>query len=157
MLIAGERLADAYERVDENNSDDAIEEWQRSIRYATRALDSIGREVMRPAEDVVYKRVMTKTSPFYFDNELIYSILQWGDRLDGGAYVFEVNIADDELKPVVSDFLRQNETSWDQSRESAVVGVKTNCPCCGHRWVYEGESISYTTCPDCGRSVRIKR
>ncbi|MEM4781658.1 MAG: DUF5828 family protein [Halalkalicoccus sp.] len=157
MLNAGRKLTDAYEDIDENNTNEAINEWRRSLRYVTRALDSAGREVIRPVEDVVYKRVMTKLSPFYFDNELIHANLQHGRGRDREQYIFEVNITDDELNDVVSEHLQRNDHEQTTETEEPMPGVKTNCPSCGHRWSYDDESTSYVTCPDCGRSVRIKR
>ena len=162
MLNAGEKLTDAYEDIEQNNTDEAIEDWHRSLQYITRALDSASREVIRPAEDMVYKRVMTKLSPFYFDNDLIHANIRHGRARNREQYIFEVNITDDELKIVVGEHLRRNQHNHDHEqdtteKEDSMPGVKMNCPSCGHRWSYDGESTSYTTCPDCGRSVRIKR
>lgn len=109
---AGNELTDAYERLD--NMDKALARWRASVRYLGRAADSTGRKAVRTVEDVVYKRVMTRTSPFYFDNELVSANIRQSNQANGLVYAFEVNVNDDDLKAVVSDRLETFENEVDR-------------------------------------------
>jgi hypothetical protein len=116
LRTAGEKLSESYEKVDEGDSEGAVERWQDSINYVARAADSAGRKALRKVEDTVYQNVMTQLAPYYFDNELISANVQKTTR--GGAdevtFVFEVNVNDDELKAEVSERLRQYEDDFDR-------------------------------------------
>ena len=111
---AGEKLSESYEKVEEGDNGGAIERWQDSISYATRAADSAGRKAIRTVEDTVYRKVMTQLAPYYFDNELVSANVQRSSRGDNEAFVFEVNINDDELKAQVSDRLSQYDDEVDR-------------------------------------------
>ncbi|MEF8802064.1 MAG: DUF5828 family protein [Halolamina sp.] len=111
---AGEKLSESYEKVEEGESESAIERWQDSISYATRAADSAGRKAIRTVEDTVYRKVMTQLAPYYFDNELVSANVQRSSRGDREEFVFEVNINDDELKEEVSDRLAEYEDVVDR-------------------------------------------
>jgi hypothetical protein len=107
---AGEKLSESYEKVEEGDGEKAIERWQDSISYATRAADSAGRKAIRSVEDTVYRKVMTQLAPYYFDNDLISANVQQVGRGDGEEeFVFEVNINDDDLKERVSAKLADYE------------------------------------------------
>ncbi len=111
---AGEKLSESYEKVEEGDSESAIERWQDSISYATRAADSAGRKAIRTVEDTVYRKVMTQLAPYYFDNELVSANVQRSSRGDTEAFVFEVNINDDELKAEVSERLAAYDDEVDR-------------------------------------------
>ena len=111
---AGEKLTESYEKVEEGDNDGAIERWQDSIDYATRAADSASRKAIRTVEDTVYRKVMTQLAPYYFDNELISANIQRSSRGDEPVFVFEVNVNDDELKTEVSDRLSQYDDEVDR-------------------------------------------
>jgi hypothetical protein len=111
---AGEKLSESYEKVEEGDNDGAIERWQDSIGYATRAADSAGRKAIRTVEDTVYRKVMTQLAPYYFDNELVSANVQQSSRGDESEFVFEVNINDDELKDEVSDRLASYDDEVDR-------------------------------------------
>ena len=103
IQTAGEKLTESYERVEEGDSEGALERWQDSIEYVARAADSAGRRAIRRVEDTVYQRVMTQLAPYYFDNELVSANIQKTAR--NGAepeFIFEVNVNDDDLKRAVS-------------------------------------------------------
>jgi len=106
---AGEKLSESYEKVEEGDGESAIERWQDSISYATRAADSAGRKAIRTVEDTVYRKVMTQLAPYYFDNELVSANVQRSSRGDEEEFVFEVNVNDDELKDEVSERLAEYE------------------------------------------------
>jgi hypothetical protein len=111
---AGEKLSESYEKVEEGDGEKAIERWQDSISYATRAADSAGRKAIRSVEDTVYRKVMTQLAPYYFDNELVSANVQRSSRGDEEQFVFEVNINDDELKAEVSDRLAEYDAEVDR-------------------------------------------
>jgi hypothetical protein len=112
LQTAGEKLAESYEKLDE--PDEAVDKWGESIDYVARAADSASRKAIRKVEDTVYQNVMTQMSPYYFDNELISANLQRVGRGNGGEYVFEVNVNDDDLKIRVSNKLADFETELDR-------------------------------------------
>jgi hypothetical protein len=115
LRTAGEKLSESYEKVDEGDSDGALESWGRSIDYVARAADSAGRRALRRVEDTVYRKVMTQLAPYYFDNELVSANIQRTAR--GGeepTFIFEVNVNDDDLKEAVSNRLGEFETAVDR-------------------------------------------
>jgi hypothetical protein len=112
LQTAGQKLAESYESLD--NPDEAVGKWGESIDYVARAADSAGRRAIRKVEDTVYRNVMTRVSPYYFDNELISANIQAVSRGDRREYVFEVNINDDSLKSKVSDRLAGYESDVDR-------------------------------------------
>ena len=112
LQTAGEKLAESYENLDE--PEEAVGKWGESIDYVARAADSAGRKAMRKVEDTVYKNVMTQMSPYYFDNDLISANLQRVGRGEGGEYVFEVNVNDDDLKIRVSNKLADFDSEVDR-------------------------------------------
>lgn len=111
---AGEKLTESYEKVEAGDDGGAIERWQDSINYATRAADSAGRKAIRTVEDTVYRKVMTQLAPYYFDNELISANIQRSARGDETAFVFEVNVNDDGTKAAVSDRLAEYDDEVDR-------------------------------------------
>ncbi|WP_267641179.1 DUF5828 family protein [Haloarchaeobius amylolyticus] len=113
VQTAGERLSESYERLEEGDTDDAVDKWNESIEYVARAADSAGRKALRKVESTVYQRVMTQLAPYYFDNELVSANLQQtGSREE--AFIFEVNVNDDDLKPEVADRLYEYEDTVDR-------------------------------------------
>jgi len=112
LQTAGEKLAASYENLDD--PDEAVDKWGESIDYVARAADSAGRKAIRAVEDTVYRNVMTRIAPYYFDNELISANLQRVGRGEGPDYVFEVNINDDDLKLRVSNRLADFESEVDR-------------------------------------------
>jgi len=132
LQTAGEKLAESYEHLDD--PDEAVGKWSESIDYVARAADSAGRRAIRKVEDTVYQNVMTRVSPYYFDNKLISANIQRVSRGDRPRYVFEVNVNDDDLKTRVSNCLANYESDverWhvntEKETESAelIEGVET--------------------------------
>jgi predicted RNA-binding Zn-ribbon protein involved in translation (DUF1610 family) len=122
---ASEKLMSAYEQLGDAN--EALDDWYGSLRYLGRAADSASRKAIRSIEDTVYIRVMTKISPFFFDNDLISANIQRGSILDNDSdYVFEININDDDLKVTVSEFLEAHEEvdRWHIETEPAIDRVE---------------------------------
>jgi hypothetical protein len=105
---AGERIAESYEKLGEDH-DDAVDKWSESIDYVARAADSAGRKALRSVEGAVYRKVMTRIAPYYFDNALVSANVRAVDRTDG-EFALEVNVNDDEYKSAVSDRLGEYES-----------------------------------------------
>ncbi|MFB6123793.1 MAG: DUF5828 family protein [Haloferacaceae archaeon] len=115
LRAAGEKLSESYEKVEAGDSAGAVERWQDSINYVARAADSAGRRAIRALEGTVYQKVMTQLAPYYFDNELVSANVQKTARGgDEEAFIFEVNVNDDELKSAVSARLDEYEDSVDR-------------------------------------------
>ncbi|SFR31979.1 DUF5828 family protein [Halogeometricum limi] len=115
LQTAGEKLSESYQKVDEGDSDGAVERWSESIGYVARAADSAGRKALRKVEDTVYRKVMTQLAPYYFDNELVSANIQKSARGDDEVtFIFEVNINDDELKSHVSRRLGEYDDEVDR-------------------------------------------
>jgi len=110
MREAGERLSESYEALDEENTESAIEKWHDSIDHVGRAVDTAGRKALRKVENTVYRQVMTRFTPYYFDNELVSANIQ----RSGDEYVFEVNINDDDLKGAAREHLSKYENAVDR-------------------------------------------
>jgi len=111
LRTAGEKLADSYENLDD--PDEAVGSWSESIDYVARAADSAGRKAIRAVEDRVYRNVMTRMAPYYFDNDLISANVR---RIDDEhpEYVLEVNVNDDDLKIRVSNKLADFDQEIDR-------------------------------------------
>ena len=125
LQTAGEKLAESYESLDD--PDEAVGKWGESIDYVARAADSAGRKAIRRVEDTVYQSVMTRVSPYYFDNELVSANTKRGSRGDRPRYVFEVNVNDDDLKTRVSNRLANYESDverWHVNTEKATESVE---------------------------------
>jgi hypothetical protein len=115
LQTAGEKLSESYQKVDEGDSDGAVERWSESIGYVARAADSAGRKALRKVEDTVYRKVMTQLAPYYFDNELVSANIQKSTRGEGDVtFIFEVNVNDDELKSHVSSRLGEYDAEVDR-------------------------------------------
>jgi hypothetical protein len=112
LRTAGEKLTESYEQLDE--PDEAVESWGESLDYVARAADSAGRKAIRKVEDAVYRNVMTKIAPYYFDNELVSANIQRVDRGERPEYILEININDDDLKIRVSNKLADFDEDVDR-------------------------------------------
>ncbi len=113
VQTAGERIAESYEKLGDDDREGAVDKWGESIGYVARAADSAGRKALRSVEDTVYRRVMTQLAPYYFDNPLVSANLQQSGRAEG-EFVFEVNINDDEYKDEVGERLYEYEDTVDR-------------------------------------------
>src|SRR6056297_3224747 len=115
VRTAGEKLSESYEKMDEGDDEGAVERWQDSIEYVTRAADSVSRKAIRTVETTVYEKVMTQLAPYYFDNELVSANIQKSTQGNGDEeFVFEVNVNDDDLKEEVSQQLGEYEDTIDR-------------------------------------------
>jgi hypothetical protein len=110
VKTAGDKLADSYEKLDDD-PEAAVDEWRDSVGYLARAADSAGRKALRKVEGAVYKNVMTAIAPYYFDNELVSANVR---RAGTDDYELEVNVNDDDLKIRVSNKLADYESEVDR-------------------------------------------
>jgi len=112
---AGKKLSESYDRIGNGDDEGAVERWQDSIDYVTRAADSVSRKAIRTVETTVYEKVMTQLAPYYFDNDLVSANIQKTTQGNGDdEFVFEVNVNDDKLKESVSDQLGEYEDTIDR-------------------------------------------
>jgi len=124
IQTAGEKLAESYEKLGQNERGEAVEMWQDSINFVARAADSAGRKALRSVEGTVYRRVMTQVAPYYFDNALVSAnVARNRERAD--PFVLEVNVNDDELKAAVADQLASYEEEIDRWHVSAAKDTET--------------------------------
>jgi len=115
VRTAGEKLSESYGKIEAGDDEGAVERWQDSIEYVTRAADSVGRKAIRTVETTVYQKVMTQLAPYYFDNELVSANIQKTTQSNGDPeFIFEVNVNDDELKNRVSTQLGEYEDTIDR-------------------------------------------
>jgi hypothetical protein len=121
LKTAGEKITESYEKLEDEQTEEAVDKWQDSVSYVARAADSASRKALRKVEDTVYQKVMTRLAPYYFDNDLISANIQQVGRGDGEEeFVFEVNVNDDDLKETVSEKLAEYEdevTRWHVDTE----------------------------------------
>jgi len=115
VRTAGEKLSESYDKIEDGDDEGAVERWQDSIEYVTRAADSVSRKAIRTVENTVYQKVMTQLAPYYFDNELVSANIQKTTHSNGEPeFIFEVNINDDKLKQRVSTQLGEYEDTIDR-------------------------------------------
>mgnify|MGYP006288823441 CR=1 FL=1 len=124
IQTAGEKLAESYEKLGENERGEAVERWHDSIGYVARAADSASRKALRSVEDTVYRRVMTQVAPYYFDNTLVSANIA---RTRNGAdpFVLEINVNDDELKGSVAERLEAFDEEIDRWHVDAEKDTET--------------------------------
>jgi len=110
VQTAGETVAESMDVLEEDGPEDVYEKLVTALEHALRATDTAVRKGLRRAERTVFEEVMTEFTPYYFDNELVSANLRTTSRLeDGGEFVFEVNVNDDELKAAVGRRLGTRE------------------------------------------------
>lgn len=97
---AQEGMKDVVDSATSLDTEEVKDNMNESVEHTQRATDSFLRKCIRWIETNVYKHIMTKISPYYFDNELINANLS--ENRDG-TYTLEVNISDDKLSSRVKD------------------------------------------------------
>lgn len=112
LRTAGEKLSESYERVGDG---DARETLHDSIDYATRAVDTAGRKVLRAVEDTVYQGPMTRVAPYYFDGDIVSANVNGRSRFgEDEEFVLEVDVNDDDLKEEISELLTEYDEEIDR-------------------------------------------
>lgn len=115
---AGKKLSDSGAS---SSSKEAASDIHDSVSYAIRAADTAGRKALRAVENSVYKHLMTKMSPYYFDNEIISANATRTTELGSKnpEFVLEININNDQLRndliAVLDDF--EDVNRWHMETE----------------------------------------
>jgi len=100
---ASERAVESIETADGDGPGDVVEKWAESLEHLLRAADTTARRAVRTVESTVYEEVMTRFTPYYFDDEPVSATLRRTTRLeDGDEFVFEVTVSDDDLRAELS-------------------------------------------------------
>lgn len=99
LADAGRKLGGAAGEAKNGGAAEALRELGASAKHASRAADTASRRAARTLEEGLYRHVMTRTSPYYFDNALISANLEHRGR---DRFVLEVNVKDDALKDTVA-------------------------------------------------------
>lgn len=104
-IPASEDLADAGRKLDEAASDlseqrisEAADAVGDSVEHTARAADQVARRALRALEEGLYRHLVTRVSPYYFDNPLLHANLE---RLGADEFLFEVDVKADDLKRAV--------------------------------------------------------
>lgn len=107
---ASERAIESIEKVEGDGPEDVLENWREALQYGLRATDTGTRKTIRMIETPVYEQLMTRFTPYYFDNELVSANTRQAGRLeDGDEFIFEANVNDVQLKEAVSERLETAE------------------------------------------------
>lgn len=114
LADAGRKLGEAAGQAKENEAPEALRELGASAKHASRAADTASRRAMRSLEEGLYRHVMTRTSPYYFDNRLISANLE---RRGSDRFLLEVNVKDDALKDAVAEDLEPREANDEAPSE----------------------------------------
>lgn len=76
---AGEAVGDmgrAVEEVTKGNTDEASDKSQRAVVEAALSVDTVFRKAVRRVEVFVYRNIVSRTNPYYFDGEAVSASLQ---------------------------------------------------------------------------------
>jgi len=107
-------------------------ERKNSLKTGLLSIRSIVRILVQSVESFVYSNIMTKVSPYYFDNNLISANIQ---QKRSGEYVFETNINNDMVQNILEiqlDDINEANDRWhidveaDAKRQEFVNGVDAN-------------------------------
>lgn len=100
---AKEKVSESVSDISDKEPKKAYNDTSKSAKHAYNAVRNMSRKTFRKGEEAVYENVMTKLSPYYFDNKLISANIS---QKSNNKYEFEVNINIDEFKKSVSDDLQ---------------------------------------------------
>lgn len=99
---ASKKLSKSYKQINTEKKEKTVDRWKSSVKYAKRAADTAIRKTIRKIESVVYKNIMTKVSPYYFDNGLINANI---NRIGKSKFSIEININDEDMREEVKDIV----------------------------------------------------
>ena len=106
---AGDKLVQSSRRL--NRPRKMLSHIGSSLKYMSKAAYDWSRIAFRNIEELVYKDVMTKMSPYYFDNELVSANMK---EKSGDKFVLEININDDKMKHMVSKKLSDYNDEYER-------------------------------------------
>lgn len=99
---AGEKAIESIEKAEGDSPEDVLEKWVAALEHALRAADTATRKALRAVETTVYEEVMTRFTPYYFDNALVSANIRRSDGETENEFVFVVDVNDDSLKQQLS-------------------------------------------------------
>ncbi len=110
LADAGRKLGGAAGQAKEKDASEALRKLGASAKHASRAADTASRRAMRSLEEGLYRHVMTRISPYYFDNALVSANLE---QLGSDRFMLEVNVKEDDLKDAVTKDLQAEHAGED--------------------------------------------
>lgn len=90
---------------------DMMSLWVGSIKSTVKSLEMATKKVFRNTEIAVYKNIMTRISPYYFDNKLVSANIK---KKSDYTYIFEVNINIDDMKDKVHSKLNEYDDQYER-------------------------------------------
>lgn len=115
---AGEAVGDAGKAVKGATKGDVPEASHKTRRAVTRTFLSIEtgiRKTVRRVEHVIYKHVISRTNPHYFDSELVSASLKEKGKVPGKnngdepEYVMSITVNDDEVSEKLQEGMEEKE------------------------------------------------
>lgn len=110
---AKEKASESFSDITDADPKDAYNDSTESAKHTASAITTITKETFKKSEKLIYENVMTKISPYYFDNKLISANIS---KKSENVFTFEININVDEIKTKVSDNLQKNYEDIDRKR-----------------------------------------
>lgn len=101
--MAKQKASDSVSDISDIDTSDAYSDSAESAKHTINAIKSVTKETFRKSERIVYENIMTKMSPYYFDNSLVSANIS---KKSENEFSFEININIDEIKEEVSDNLQ---------------------------------------------------
>jgi hypothetical protein len=109
--IAKQKASDSVSEIGDIDTSNAYNDSAESAKHTLNAIKSVTKETFRKSEEMVYENIMTKMSPYYFDNSLISANIS---KKSENKFSFEININVDELKQKMSNNLQDVYNNVDR-------------------------------------------
>lgn len=108
---AKEKASEGVSDISDADARNAYNDSTESAKHTVNAIKGATKETFKKSEKIIYENVMTKLSPYYFDNPLISANIS---KKSDNVFSFEININIDEVKTKVSDNLQDVYDDVDQ-------------------------------------------
>lgn len=108
---AKEKASEGVSDITDADARNAYDDSTESAKHTVSAIKGATKETFKKSEEIIYENVMTKLSPYYFDNSLISANIS---KKSDNVFSFEININVDDLKTKVSDNLQNVYDDVDQ-------------------------------------------
>lgn len=112
---AGEAVGDmgrAVEQATKGRKEKAVKKSRKAVKEAVLSVETAIRKSVRSFEAVVYRHIVTRTNPHYFDSELISASVNRKLRLPGqtanDTYKMDIYISDDAVREEVTTVLQES-------------------------------------------------
>ncbi len=108
-------LGRAVEAATNGERDTASEKSRHAAVSFALSVDTVVRKAVRRFELIVYKHVVTRTNPYYFDNSMIFAAMQEKHTLLSKTgkkekeYSLSVEIQDDDVSNKVAEHIQERE------------------------------------------------